>query len=243
MSNDNYYYTGSTDLKYYPASNPVNDCFRFTDKNSLACDINIYNNYWQEQIALYGQKIDYYVSGYAISASDALYGEQPGAVYAPPQSLIFGINLNENAILLSKYGLMSDDEVTAFVPITSFYTTFGTGKEPKAGDVFSLVEYGRDRPGARGPNFYEITQRLDQDIAQINPLAGHYVWLIKAKRYEYSFEPGLSGEVGNSQVFEDTIAAGVSGASKPYAYDVDVESKTIFDYSLTTNYDGVYGGY
>lgn len=239
-----YAYTGSIQLNNYPLSNPVNDCFRFTDKQSLGSEITIYSNYWQEQLQLYGQKVNYYVNTTTTLCADMLYGEQPTAVYAPPLSLIMGINLNENAILLSKYGINSDDEITAFVAISSFYATFGVGKEPKSGDVFSLVEYGSDRVGGRGPNYYEITQRLDQDIAATNQLGGHYTWLIKAKRYEYSFEPGLTGEQVNQQVYEDTVAAGVSGASKNYPYDVDAQGKNlVFNYSLTTDYDGVYGGY
>lgn len=239
----NTYYTGSIELKTYPLSDPVNGCFRFTDKSAINCDIDLYSNYWREQIELYGQQVNYYVSNFDLASADGLYGEQPTKDYAAPQSIIFGVNLNENALLLSKYGLVSDDEITAFVHVSSFYATFGAGAEPKAGDVFSLAEYGDDRVGGRGPNYYEITQRLDQDIAQINPLAGHYVWLIKGKRYEYSFEPGLSGEQLNDQVFDDTVATGVSGASKPYTYDADIAGADIFNYSNTTNYDDVYGGY
>jgi len=143
---------------------------------------------------------------------------------------------------LSKFGLVSDDEVTAFVHISAFYDTFGYGAEPKSGDLFQLVEYGNDRPGGRNGNIYEITQRLDQDIAQINPLMGHYLWLIKAKRFEYSFEPGVTPEAQNQQVFDDTVRPGVSGAEKNYNYDVNNTSKTIFDY-LQTDYSNVYGGY
>jgi len=241
MSND--YYIGSTELKTYPLSNPVNGCFRFTDKSAVDCDINLYSNYWREQIELYGQKANYYVNNFDLASADGLYGEQPTKTYSAPHSIVLGINLNENALLLSKYGLVSDDEITAFVHVSSFYATFGTGAEPKAGDIFSLAEYGSDRAGGRGPNYYEITQRLDQDIAQINPLAGHYVWLIKGKRHEYSFEPGLSGEQANNQVFDDTVAPGVSGAYKPYSYSADAAGSAVFNYNNTTNYDGIYGGY
>ena len=47
-------------------------------------------------------------------------------------------------------------------------------------------------------NKYEITEKIDQDIAQINNLQGHYVFLIKAKRLDYSFEPGI--------IFNDNIS-------------------------------------
>ena len=150
--------------------------------------------------------------------------------------------MNENALMLSKFGLVSDDEVTAFVHISAFYETFGYGKEPKSGDLFQLTEYGSDRPGGRSGNIYEITQRLDQDIAQINALMGHYVWLIKAKRFEYSFEPGVTPEAHNDQIFDDTKNLYASGANKPYANSVDADSKQIFDYTQT-DFSNVYGGY
>jgi hypothetical protein len=237
------YYTGSTDLNIYPFTPSDNSCVRFTNKDNTSNERSLYSNYWREQLNLFGSKVNYYVNNFTLLSADNLYGEQPTQKYSPPQAIILGINLNENALMLSKYGLMSDDEITAFLHISSFQATFGYSSEPKSGDVFSMVEYGSDRPGGRSGNYYEITQRLDQDIAQINALAGHYVWLLKAKRFEYSFEPGLSGETVNQQVYDDTLAAGVSGAIKNYSYDVDVAGKQIFDYSATSNYDGVYGGY
>jgi len=236
------YYTGNPDPKVYPFFYVDNPCIRFTDKDNNQSERLLMSNYWKEQIGLYGQKVGYIVNNTTTLSADMLYGEQPTQQYSSPVNLIIAINLNENALMLSKFGLVSDDEVTAFVHISSFYETFGYGAEPKSGDLFQLVEYGNDRPGGRNGNIYEITQRLDQDIAQINPLAGHYVWLIKAKRFEYSFEPGLSGEAVNDQVFDDTKQPGISGADKPYNYNVDNASKVIFDYGQT-NYSDVYGGY
>ena len=237
------YYTGPTNLNIYPFTGGDNDCVRFSNKANSSSERLLYNNYWREQLNLYGQKVDYYVNNFTPLSADNLYGEQPTQKFSPPQAIVMGVNMNENALMLSKYGLMSDDEVTAFLHISSFQATFGYTAEPKSGDVFCMSEYGSDRPGGRSGNYYEITQRLDQDIAQINALAGHYVWLLKAKRFEYSFEPGLSGESVNNQVYDDTLAAGVSGAQKNYSYDVDVAGKSVFDYSNTNNYDGVYGGY
>lgn len=237
------YYTGNPTPNIYPLPNPTdNTCFRFTDKTTTGCERLLYEQYWQEQINLYGQKVDYYVHNYNTLSADNFYGEHPTQQYSLPQKIVMAINLNENALLLSKYGLLSDDEITAFVPYSSFYAQFGAGSEPKAEDVFSLSEYGSDRPNGRGPNFYVITQRLDQDIAQINTLMGHYVWLIKAKRFEFSFEPGLSGEQANQQVYDDTLAPGVSGADKNYTYDVNTEIKNnVFDYTQINN--NPYGGY
>jgi hypothetical protein len=239
------FYTGNPTPNIYPLPDPLNnDCFRFTNKTQNSSERQLYTEYWIEQINLYGQQVNYYVNNFSTLSADNFYGEQPNQKFSLPQNIIIAINLNENALLLSKYGILSDDEITAFLPISSFYQAFGSGAEPKSGDVFSLIEYGSDRINGRGPNYYEVTQRLDQDIAQINPLMGHYVWLIKAKRFEYSFEPGLSGEQANQQVYDDTLTLGVSGATKPYSYDVDVDTQqNVFDYTQTNNYDGAYGGY
>lgn len=243
MSND--YYTSSTTINYYPFTFTDNECVRFTDKVKTDCERQLVSDYWREQLNLYGQKIDYFVNNFSTVSADMLYGEHPTQQYSPPISIVAGINLNENALMLSKYGLVSDDEVTMFIHISAFYASFGgVSAEPKSGDLFKMTEYGNDRPGGRAGNFYEITQRLDQDIAQINPLAGHYVWLIKAKRFEYSFEPGLSGgETVNAQVYDDTLAAGVSGATKPYAYSTNTAALSVFNYNATSGFDDVYGGY
>jgi len=236
------FYTGNPEPKVYPFASGENPCFRFTDKENNQAERNLINNYWREQISLYGQKVGYIVNNTTLSGADMLYGEHPTQAFSPPQDIVIAINLNENALMLSKFGLVSDDELTAFIHISSFYATFGPNAEPKSGDLFQLVEYGNDRPGGRNGNIYEITQRLDQDIAQINPLMGHYVWLIKAKRFEYSFEPGVAPEAQNDQVFDDTKNVGVSGANKPYDYSASEASKEVFDYSKT-DYSDVYGGY
>jgi len=60
---------------------------------------------------------------------------------------------------------------------------------------------------------------------------------------EYTFNfNGVSGEAVNQQVFDDAKNNAVSGADKPYSYNVYDASKSIFDYSQT-NYGDVYGGY
>jgi len=238
------FYTGNPTPQIYPASIDYtpNPCIRFTDKANNQNERIVYANYWQEQISLYGQQVLYYVNTFNTLSADMLYGEQPTQTFAPPMPVTLGVNLNENAVMLSKYGLISDDEITAFIPYKGFSSIFGLSAEPKSGDVFQMSEYGSDRINGRDGNFYEITERLDQDIAQINPLAGHYVWLIKAKRFEWSFEPGLSGEAVNQQVYDDTRNTSASGAQKPYSYSADIASQQVFNYSLT-DYDSVYGGY
>lgn len=235
------FYTGYITPNTYPFNFTDNSCFRITEKDNNQNERNTYSNYFREQINMFGQEVGYYVNNTNLLSADDLYGEQPTQQFSPPVNIIIALNLNENATMLSKYGLIAEDEVTAFVHISAFYDTFGYGSEPKSGDLFQLIEYGNDRPGGRNGNFYEITERLDQDIAQVNPLMGHYLFLIKAKRFEYSFEPGISGEAANQQVFDDTQNTSVSGATKPYTYNVDTESLQRFPDSQANS--DVYGNY
>jgi len=236
------FYTGGLETSYYPFSFQDNECYRITDRENNQSEQILQSNYWRELINMYGQKINYYVNNYTLSGADNYYGEMPTQVYSPPVRIIAAINLNDNALMLSKYGLLSEDEITAYIHISAFYATFGPDKEPKSGDVFQLYEFGLDRPGGRNGKFFEITERLDEDVASINPLMGHFVWLVKGKRFEWSFEPGLSGDAVNSQVYDDIKPNDALGASKPYSDDVNEDSKDIFDYSKT-DYSDVYGGY
>lgn len=122
--------------------------------------------------------------------------------------------------------------------------------EPKSGDLIQLSPLGCDRPNGRGAKIFEVTERVDQDVASINPLLGHYVYRLKAKRYEYSFEPGAPKEQQNQQVFENTFSGKLSSnipgevQSNPKSYpgDVDTDSQTkVFD--MTANNTDIYGTY
>jgi len=87
--------------------------------------------------------------------------------------------------------------------------------QPKSGDVFALTEYGKGRVTPRGAKWFEVTEILDEDISYANQLGGHYTWIIKGKRYEYSFEPGLSAEQGDAQVYDNAFNGILSGGSQP----------------------------
>ena len=223
-------------------------CWRFTDKSNQESERILFDNWWRELINQFGVKTTYYVNTFNTLSADNLYGEQPTKRFAPPVKFVMGINLNDNAITLSQFGFLSDDEVTGFIHIESFEAAFssltaeglwGTQNdiiEPKAGDIFQLSEFGEDRPSSTQPKYFEITEKLDEDITQINPLAGHYVFLVKAKRYDYSFEPGIpftsigpeflitqQGEqVGGDPLFvgdhpgDDTLSVGFSGNDQIY---------------------------
>ena len=232
-------------------------CWRFTDKSNQYSERLLFNNWWREILNQYGIKTQYFVNTFNVLSADNLYGEQPTKTFAKPIEFVMGVNLNDNAITLSQYGFMSDDEITAFIHIESFEASFKETLsdvwstqydviEPKAGDIFQLSEFGDDRPSNRQPKYFEVTEKIDEDIAQINPLAGHYVFLVKAKRYDYSFEPGIPfsqtnetegiGEAtigntftigvsgatvidGNDQIYEDSFAGRLSGGDTPATQD------------------------
>ena len=104
--------------KYYT------DCsYRVLNKDDTACERENIYGYYKEQIEQFGQEVTYYTLNYQTSAHDTIYGEQPAARYLSGVSIVMFIDLNEQSVFLSQFGLQSDDELTAFIPISSFYTS------------------------------------------------------------------------------------------------------------------------
>jgi hypothetical protein len=244
---------------YYSGAGNGSNCYELYDKTQLAPDIELIGQIIEEAINTLGQKIDYYVNTYNPLSADNIYGEQPTSIFNGPHQLKMYIELNENALALSKFGYNADDDITGYLSISGFRTAFNSTTvysdlnqdiEPKSGDVFQMKEYGNDRPGNRAGNYFQITERVDQDIASLNPLGGHYTWRIKGKRLEYTFQPGLTGERGNDQVHDatfsgiisSTIIGQLSSAAKVYTEDVDQDS-IAYVLDQTVNDTDVYGGY
>ena len=231
-----------------------NNGLRFLDKQANCNERDNYKGWWLEQIYQYGTVVDYYDNNTSLDTMDPLYGEEPTQSFSDPKKMIFALTLNENAVVLQKFGLVADDELTGFIPIESYTLAMSSAEdpypEPKAGDVIELSEFGSTRPGGRGAKKFEITDRLDQDVQQLNPLLGHYVWLIKGKRFDYSYEQGIEAEPALEQPTDDTYHGGLSADEDVpieddslYFNDVDRTSRNIFDYSVYGDYDDIYGGY
>lgn len=280
-------------------------CFRYNDKCVNENEQFLFSSFWKEQLATYGTKVTYFVNAYNVLSADNIYGEHPTKKFAPGRLITLGIELSENAYTLSKFGFQSDDEITAYVHISSFYDAFWnldiesliteqgvdpgdpnacvpipatanqistetpiairTEKpstfesqygqvQPKAGDVFVMTEYGKGRPGGRSGIQFEVTEVLDQDISKMNQLGGHYIWMLKAKRFDFSFEPGLSAEKLSDQVYDNGFSGILSGGtqdmSAPKKYNekdplvsIDqVSSTRVFNMSAHEN-TSVYGDY
>ena len=222
---------------------------RFLDKQMNDNERALYDSWWQEQIKMYGMKVDYYVHGYSLSAHDFLFGEHPTAKYAEPKEMFVVADVSNDSILLSKFGITSTADITIFVHITTYHEIFGVDAEPKSGDLIFLKEYGSDRPGGREGQVYEVTERDDEAINATNQLMGHYVWMIKGTRYDYSFEHGAKKEAKNDQVY-DNARSGITqstelSASSPKLYtdNATEASRGNFNYGAERVNTDPYGEY
>ena len=232
----------------------------FADPSELEGSQMVYDLAYKDLINNFGLTIQYYVNGFNLSAADTLYGEHPLQEFQGPTLLKAYLELNEANLALAKFGFDPQDDLTAYFHIDSFttamsslsvYTTNGQRVEPKSGDLIQILPLGCDRPGDRGANIYEITERRDQDVTDINPLLGHYVYRVRAKRYMHTYETNAPHESGDEQVYENTITGKLSSAlfpelstsnEKSYPGDIDETSQDdVFDQSV--NDTSIYGDY
>jgi hypothetical protein len=207
------------------------ETLRFLNKDINQNERNNFSNWWLEQINIYGQSINYYSLSTSVSSSYFLYGEQPDAGFLPAEPMIVLLNLNNDSLLLSKFGIVADSDIAGVIHPTTYTAIFGARTEPKTGDVIQLSEYGQDRINypKRGATVYLFTEVIDE--FQGNPLGGHYVWFFKGKRYDASYAPDAPTAVGN-QALDDTQKANQASLND-------------FDYAIENPCDNtnVYGGY
>lgn len=220
---------------------------RFTDKSNNSNERDrLFKSWWKDQIAQYGTQTTYYVRDFTLSAADKFYGENTVDGFKTGTSLVMVMNLSDNSITFSKFGLTSDDEVEAYIDISTYQSTLSTSYvsgeviEPKAGDVFQLTELGNDRPGNRDGKYFEITERVDENITTINQLQGHYLFKIKARRFDFSYTDNDVEEAESDQVTNDALSGKVTDSEQSYIDDIDIQQASYFNYG--TN-DDVYGDY
>ena len=238
------------------AATAIPSCGKLVIPDNLQAEQLVFDQAFNDLINNYGIPVNYYINTFNLSAADLFYGEDLVKSFAGPISAIqMYIELSDDAVNLSKFGFDPGDEFTAFVHISTFFeaatalsaaggfdpSQYGQLIEPKAGDVIDIDVLGCDRVGGRGGVMYEITERMDQDMSALNPLLGHYIWRLRGKRFNYSFEAGLSAdgrpgsEKANEQVYDNaingitstTLTDQVSSAQKTYPttpageYDID----------------------
>ena len=181
---------------------------RYLDKSVNNNERENYSLWWKEQIEHYGTEVTYFSNKLEIAKTNAVYSEQSTAGYENKGTLIIASSITNDSIILAKFGVQADCDMTAVIHISAFYEAFGANAEPKSGDLIEMTEYGNirnhERPNGRGAAIYEITERDDEYLQMTNPLAGHYVWYIKCRRFEYSYEDGITPEPANNQISDNS---------------------------------------
>ncbi len=240
-------------------------CGQFVKGDNMQAEQHVYDLAYRDLINNFGVEISYYVNTFTLTGGNLLYGEQPTAPFLDGVGMQMYVELSQDAIQLSQFGFDPGDEFTGFLHIDTFTDTMSalsgvrdyfsqlqsfSAIEPRAGDLIELTALGCDRPGGRGPKVYEITERVDEDVSAINPMLGHYVYRVRAKRYDYSYKPNSPLERENEQVYENSIEGVLStnipddevSSNKRYEYDIDQVSQDDV-YDMDKNDNDIYGDY
>ena len=122
-------------------------------------------------------------------------------------------------------------------------------------DAINLSKFGFD-PDDEFTAFVHISTFQSTASAYFDyAVLGHYIWRLRGKRYNYSFESGLSSEPVNEQIYDSTFSGLLSttlygqssSAGKQYAnehdpYDIgDVSKAQVMD--MDVNDTDIYGSY
>ena len=264
------------------AATAIPACGKFVNPGNLQCEQLVYNQAFSDLINNYGIPISYFINTFNTLSADMLYGQEPTQEFFGPIEMQMYIELSDDAVSLTKFGFDPGDEFTAFVHISSFttsvsskfdYASYNQSIEPKSGDLISLSALCCERPNGRGEVGYQITERMDQDMAALNPALGHYVYRLRGKRFEYSFENGLSAratydtgglsstdwpqsEPANEQIFDNsfsgvlssTLTSQTSSEGKTYRESgddpYDIDTSSKKDVlDMSVNDTDIYGSY
>ncbi len=198
-------------------------CGGFADPSNFQAERAIFKSGFEEMINNYGVEFNYYVNGFNLSAMNMLYGEHPTQEYLGPFAIKAYLELQES-VSLSRWGMESDDELTAHVSIKTFTDTFIEYMSTEEGLILN-DEYGnRMSIDTIATKFYENNgQRIEpksDDLIEITALGCD--------------RPGNRG----SKIFRITevIDQDVSGGLNPmlghYAYKITAKR---YEYDGSTN--------
>ena len=241
------------------AATAIPSCGKFVNATNMQAEQLVFDQAYNDLINNFGIDVQYYFNPFNLSAANLLYGEEPTKTFQGPLELQMYVELNNEAISLQSFGFDAADEFTGYLHIDTFYNaasakfdyaSVGQSIEPKAGDLVVIDALSCMRTNGRGAKVYEITERMDQDVSAMNPLLGTYVYRVRAKRYEYSFEPGAPIEPVNDQVFENSfsgvLSTNIPGDSvsddKSFDWDINEDSKDNV-YDMDVNDNDIYGNY
>ena len=100
---------------------------RYLNKDVNANERNNFSLWWKEQIEHFGTSIRYYTNGYSLTSHNFIYGEDPTTAFESVGEMIMLTNITNDSIMLSKFGIMADCDMTAVVHISSFSQALGPG--------------------------------------------------------------------------------------------------------------------
>jgi hypothetical protein len=213
------------------------DCSRKIDKDRTKA-------YWEDLNRQYGINVKYWAHGYDLKEHDALYGEHTTSKFKGPRDIKLLINLENQNTILSKFGIITDTDIQFYIPIAEFDRVWGVDAVPNRGDLIELTIEACDRPERQSPKVFEVTNKKDS-VDPIDVFAGHYVWFLEAKRFDYSYENGAPDEGGEpitNSTFVGLMSGGVQEKSAPVSYGPSADEEAVEDLNNTSN-SGTYGGY
>lgn len=210
--------------------------------------INNHHEQVMNYVRQYGQTISYQPVKYNFNTHNFLYGEDPVSGYHYSRKMKAIVNLSSYSSFLTKFGIMSDSDMTIYVPIKEFERVWGPSSGvtyPLAGDIFIVDNSACDRPLGQTPMCWEVTDKEDK-INPVDFMGRHFYWRLVCKRFDYSYEPNVKPERYLDDESSDSHPYGrLPGGENPpemsgKEYDVDDFAKKEFDNSENGSTYGKY---
>lgn len=182
------------------------NCGGFADPSNFQAEQALYNSHFGELINNYGVEIGYLVNTFDPDAMNPIYGEHTTMYWLSAVSIKAYIEMENGSPLYTVAGFDSPDTLKIYLHIDDFETKFENLSyfqnhpvEPKSQDKIIVYPFGCDRPNGRTAKIFEVTEALDEDVSELNPVMGHYVWRLKAVRSEHNFATNEPREGYNQQ--------------------------------------------
>lgn len=207
-------------------------------------DKNRARAYWNDLNKQYGLNVKYYKNGYDLEEHDNIYGEHVTSEFSAPKTIRVLPNLENQNTILTQYGIITDMDIQFYIPIDEFNSVWGDGAIPNRGDLIELLDDACDRPEGQAPKIFQVTSKRDS-ANPADPFAGHYVWYLDAKRFDYSYEynaPDEGGEPITNSTFVGILSSSRQDESEPLTYGPSADQEAKEDLNNDSSSD-IYGGY
>jgi hypothetical protein len=237
------------------------NCGGFADPSNFQAEQAIVRSQFQELIQNYGVEIGYRVNTFDMAAMNATYGEHTTMYWIDPVTIKSYITIEDGPAIYTLHGNDSPDKIVAYFHIKTFtalfsslsvFQTLNIPIEPKSEDRIIIYPLGCDRVSGRGSKIYNVSYVTDEEVGEINPLMGHYVWKVYANRQEHNSSTNEPRENVNNQIADNTFFGKLSsslfptltGQAKAYTQNADETVQTqVFPPSTSGNNGSNYGNY